>query len=559
MQNVLLLLSILSIPYLSIGQPCSNPQSQTDLFGNNIKARILNGGDLFTDFQKGKFIPNPGGPGTDSPSTIFAAGILLGGLDPAGNLRFAGSIYRDADRHDFSAGPLYADGTTNGFNCSNWDRFFVVKAERIEAFRADLPMTASEAIAAYPEIMGWPGKDNPHFADVNGFVMLNSPGPMAPFFDADLDGVYNPLVGDYPVVKLRDTEPFIPSEIIWCVFNDNGGANSYSMGVPLQTEIHLTAWAFDCPSDPVLDNTVFTSHKFIYRGTETLSDVYVGLWADVDLGCPLDDNFGCNPDLATMYAYNETATDKQNCFPVTPFPNTPPVQTITFLNQPLSKYSVQQSGPGDFPPSGMPVLAIEGYRYLSGIWRDGIPLTQGGNGYGGTTPANHLFPDDPADVNGWSMCTTNLPVGNRTCIGSTYFDTWQPGQITEMNVAWAVHPNTPLPCGLGSTFDDVSALRSHYEDGFEGICTSVKAPELPASSVMVFPNPTANATIIQYGNLLPRTMRLFDTNGRLVWAQNSGFGKAETVLETNMLGAGIYALQVHTDQGVVVKKLVVMR
>lgn len=559
MKNPIPLLSILAIPYFATAQPCGNPQAQVDLFANNIQARILNGGDLFTDFCKSQFIPNPGSPGTISPGTIFAAGILLGGIDPAGNLRYAGSIYRDADRHDFSAGPLYADGTTNSFNCSDWDRFFVVRAERIEAFRDDLPMTASEAIAAYPEIMGWPGKDNPFFTDVNGFDMFNAPGPTAPFFDADADGIYNPLLGDYPVVSLRFIEPFVPSEIIWCVFNDNGGANSYSLGVPLKVEIHLTAWAFDCPGDPVLDNTVFTSHRFIYRGNETLDSVYLGVWADIDLGCDLDDNFGCNPDLATMYAYNETANDMQNCPVVKPFPGTPPAQTITFLNYPLSKYIVQQRSPNVFPQLGLPVVDREGYYNLSGTWRDGILLTQGGNGYGGTTPVNHLFPDDPADVSGWSMCTANLTTHNRTCMGSTYIGTLPPGQVTEMNMAWAVHPNPSLPCGLGSTLSEVAAIRSHYEGGFEGICASVKAPELPGSSITVFPNPTANATVIQYGNLQPLSMRMFDTNGRLVWAQNSGFGKSETVLETNTLGAGIYALQVRTNQGMVVKKLVVVR
>ena len=38
---------------------CGAPQSQIDIHGNNIRARILNGGDLFTDFTEAQFVPNP--------------------------------------------------------------------------------------------------------------------------------------------------------------------------------------------------------------------------------------------------------------------------------------------------------------------------------------------------------------------------------------------------------------------------------------------------------------------------------------------------------------------
>jgi hypothetical protein len=570
MKNLLLLFVLFALPQYGFTQPCESPQSQIDIHGNNIKARILNGGDLFSDFSEGQFFPNPGPPGTPSPSTIYAAGIWMGGVDLGSNLKLATVDYRSDGKFDYTAGPLDEDGVTNGTNCANWDRLFRVTGDEIAAFRAALPLTAAELKAQFPSIAGWPAMGNPHFQEIWGFDLPFSTQGLAPFHDEASSGTYDPLLGDYPVVELRGFPPFVPAEIVWCVFNDqNGGQPHYnSLGKPLNAEIQLTVWAFNCSDQPVINNTLFSSHKIINRSLDILDSTRVGIWVDVDLGCYLDDYIGCNPNLNTMFAYNQDPVDGQpgnTCQGTPTFADAPPVQSITFLSHPLSTFATINNGSvGGAPPAGSdPSMPNEFFNYMTGTWRDGTPFTYGGNGYNpgnpNATPVNHLLSSDPADPNGWSMCTANLPFGDRRMLGTASLGQLLPGQIEYFNIAWAVHPDPLLPCGLGTTFSDVATIQALYDNHFQDVCSPLKAPELPGDSLQLFPNPTSGSAVLRYGSLFPLSLRVFDAAGRMVMEKTSNFEKVETVLETSTFAAGVYNLQIVTDQGSVTKKLAVVR
>ena len=119
----------------------------------------------------------------------------------------------------------------------------------------------------------------------------------------------------------------------------------------------------------------------------------MGLWVDFDLGCFSDDYVGCSPDRNTMFAYNQDAVDGNNgaiCAGVATFGDDAPVQTVTFLESnnfspnkmdKFIAYNLNSS-----PTTSDPQAIIEFYRNLTGFWRDGLPLTEGGYGYAGTTP-----------------------------------------------------------------------------------------------------------------------------------------------------------------------------
>ena len=562
MKNLLLLLAFSLITQCLSAQACANGQSQIDIHGNNIQARILSGGDLFSSAE---FIPNPGPIGTLNPSTIYAAGIWMGGIDPGGNLKLAAVDYRTNSSFDFTPGPLSPNGMTESFTCANWDRHFRTTGAEIAAFQAALPLSAAQLKTQFPGVAGWPGRENPYFLEIYGFDLPFTIQALAPFFDANQDGRYDPLDGDYPVVELRGLLPFVPAEIIWCVFNDqNGGSvHSNSYGKPFQVEIQLTTWAFNCPNESVANNTLFTSHKIINRAAELADSVFIGIWADVDLGCGSDDYVGCNPDLNTMYAYNTDAVDGQpgnTCQGVPTFPGVAPTQSVTFLNHTLDKFIPYNNSGGSTPPGTTdPTTTNEFYNYLTGSWRDGSPLTDGPGGYGSGNPVDHIYTDDPSDPTGWSMCTAGLPTADRRLFGTTKLGQLFPGQVEEVIVAWAFHPNPSLPCDLGTTLSDVAKLHTMYENGFTDLCLPLKAPELPAGSLQLFPNPTSGTALLQYGVLRPLSLRAFDAAGRMVLEKIDGFEKEETKIETASLGSGIYTLQIVTEQGTATKKLVVMR
>ena len=46
-------------------------------------------------------------------------------------------------------------------------------------------------------------------------------------------------------------------------------------------------------------------HIMIFEGTNDITDMYIGLWDDPDLGDAGDDFVGCDTDLSLGYCYND--------------------------------------------------------------------------------------------------------------------------------------------------------------------------------------------------------------------------------------------------------------
>ena len=552
----------LMVQQLSAQTLCSFPQSSATLDINNIKARISNSGDLFTNGQDAKYTYTPAG----EVGSIFAASLWMGGVDPAGNLKLAAMSYRVANKTEYAAGPLNATtGATDASTCSNWDRMFGTTKIRIDSFLGNLPAFVANpqsAMDQFPDIMGWPAIGNPHFSGIFNFTLPANQG-LAPFVDTDLDGIYNPLSGDFPAVELQGKAPFVPDQILWCVFNDSGTAHLLSGGSPIGMEIQLTSWAFDTLSGVPFSNTVFTSHKTIYRGLYELSDFYIGVWTDFDLGCYSDDYIGCTPAANTFFVYNQDAVDGQsgsNCNGIPTFGTEIPVQTATFLNTSMDKFIAYNSPDVGLPNVATtdPTLTVEYNNYLTGRWRDGLPLTVGGNGYdpSSSIPADFIFPDDPSNPAGWSMCTANLPVGDRRTVASHKIGALNPGAVSELTMAWTLHPNIQGPCNLGNALQEVTEIQNAYENSFGGI-SGVFSP-VHLSPVKVIPNPANDAAILDYGALKVTAIRCFDMQGGLIFSESNPNAGVQRIA-TAAWPAGHYAVQLVTGSGIVPVRIVVVR
>lgn len=539
--------------------PCANPTGNANLEANRIRARINAGGNLFNDGIYGEFIPlDPAG--VTNPTTIYTASMWIGGVDPGGNLRMSVPTYGAG----LWPGPLTIDGTTTAGDCANWDKVFVVDGADIASMLAQLPnLTAGDLIAQYPNIAGWPAYGNPFFAGIHGFDLPDLSRPLAPFYDANGDAVYNPLDGDYPVVLLRNKPPFVPAQIAWTVFNDVGSGNVSDppFATPVVMETQLTAWAFSCTDQSALNNTIFTSHKLIYLRSEILDSVQVAIFADFDLGCYLDDYQGCNPELNTMFTYNQDVQDGgPGCSPS--FPGKVPVQSATLLNLNLDRFMYYEN-----PSVGLhsiattdPTNALEYYNYMNAHWRDGSPLTLGGTGYNlnNLPPTPYAFPTDPSSVNGWSMCLAGLSLGDRRVLGIHNLGTLMPGAVNEIDVAWTHHPDSDLPCGLGNTFDEITLVQGLFDSGFDGVCSPVTSTVNPSlkGRISLSPNPATDAVTVQYGDVAVQQIQLFDPAGRLVRSYEA-IPSENVTLPLSGLQSGMYLLQFTTTGGRWVEKLVV--
>lgn len=442
---------------------CASSESQIDMEINNVRARLLGGGDCWWDFSDGRYIvPKVDvATGQREVSSIFAGSVWLGGIDPAGNLKLACQDYRPSGQNDFWPGPLTEVGITEEVTCDNWDRHFRVTGDEIRKHLANLASGDLNPDNIPRGVKGWPSRGNPYFADVWGFDLPYTQQALAGFYDADFDGDYDPLKGDYPSIEIRRC-PLnrYPDEMVFWIYNDQGGGAPHARtnGKPIQMEVQVQAFSY--LTNDELNDMTFQRYKLINRATERIDSTFFAMWVDPDLGCFLDDYIGCDSSKSLMYVYNQDATDGQpncDCQGVNTYCDQVPILGVDYFRGPLDTFG-NEIGMSSFvyynnptygnpaPPTTDPDLPIEFYRYLTGSWRDGSPFTYGGNGYGGTEPTKYALSDPPNDPTGWSMCTANLPFGDRRTLQASGPFTLLPGAVNELIIGIPWVPDIDYPC-----------------------------------------------------------------------------------------------------------------
>ena len=529
-----------------IGQ-CSQPQAINYLHGNNVRAAFLNGGDMFWDGTQSAQYQVPYTPGGTTLNTIFASALWLSAVDPSANVLVSTQTYR-TNGTDYWSGPLDpATGQAN--DCQAFDQIWKVTGADVQAFLADFNDNGVLDNPVPSSILQWPARNNSHST-----VIMNSSNPsadLAPFFDKNNDNTYNPYDGDYPIADPAHSA-VIADDLLWMVFNDNGNIHTHSSVQGLKTEIHLTAYAFSCSNDPIINSTIFTRHKIINRNTLTLTDWSAGLWVDFDLGCHHDDYIGTAPNLNTMYVYNEDNDDNVVCGSTNGYGTNPPVQAITMLNQSLDNSIYMVNSPSS--PTGDPVSAMNYHRLLNGSWGNGTPLSSGGSGYNpvNSSTAAHMFPDNPNDPNGWSMHTEGLNGLDTRALGATHQATVLPGQSIEIVTAYSYHRdmNKSNLENVDLMYQQVPMIQSFYNNGYSNnncsFATSVQQISAANNWIEVYPNPTKDILTINSKQTPITAIEIINPLGQSI-LQKSNLNEQALQLSLKDLSQGFYILKVNSE------------
>jgi hypothetical protein len=457
MRRVLLLLTIIILSAkISWGQ--LGAIAFDSLTVNNISASFRTDGIMFWDTASAKFLVD------GSVSTIFGSNLWIGGIDNGGQLHVAAQTYRQSGT-DFWPGPLDETlGTTDSVLSDAWNKVWKVRRSDIEWYQSlPFPMTQSMVPISMRE---WPAKGNPYAQGKNGAINITQDA--APFIDNDGDGLYDPLQGDYPDIK--------GDEMLWWVYNDKLAVHGETGGMPIGVEIQVSAYAFYCSDDTLLNNTVFTSHKLINRSTQQLNNAYVGSWTDVDFGCFQNDLIGSDSATNSYFAYNgsiDAACSTGGLGNVNAF------QIVTMLT------GAEDAGQNDLgmdffkmyvnnaTPTGNPSGAPQYYNYLKGYWNDGTLQTDAATGYGGTQPIAYMYEGSPDNINAHTECYWNNPGGDRRGLSSTGPFTFAPGDVQVIDQAF-IYYSIPgfVSCPAYPAWV-VDHVQEFFDSSFTTSCTDV--------------------------------------------------------------------------------------
>lgn len=398
---------------------CTPATAKADLNINNVRALILNGGDMWWD--QGLEVARYEVPKGSGKHSYFAAALWIGGLDQGGQLRTAAQTYRQTG-NDFWPGPLdVTNASIDGTGCSRWDKIFQITRQEVADYAAYLTSPSDFPGYQIPEnIVNFPG---------NGDVSLNEDLALAPFWDINADGLYRPEDGDYPKYDIYNTASsgggcsnflFGDQTLFW-VFNDKGNIHSESGGQPMGMEIRAQAFAF-ATNDEINDMT-FYQYQIINRSNVTISNTYFGSWNDPDLGVYNDDYIGCDVQNGLGFCYN--SDDQDGTGSGNSYGDKPPCSAVDFFKGPKpdpyivngdtldrpADQTISGTGYGDGiignetlgmeffmifkndqSTQGNPSQATHFYNYLQSKWKDGTNLTYSGSGFGGSTPTRFGFP-----------------------------------------------------------------------------------------------------------------------------------------------------------------------
>ena len=444
-----------------VAADCTPSQAKTDLNINNVRTTIMGAADMWWNLSDARYeIPK-----NSNKHSMFAGALWIAGIDAGEQLKAAAMTYRQTG-NDFWTGPLDPSGEIDAETCNEYDKHFVVTRQEVDEFIAWFNDNDAYPDYSIPlSILNWPGNG------VNGDYQF-----LAPYYDANDDGDYNPSDGDYPKYDIEgnldcnNDDLIYGDQTLYWIFNDKGNIHSETGADPIGLEIRAQAFAF--ATNDEINNMTFYNYKIINRATIQLKDAYFGQWVDPDLGKYDDDYVGCDVARGFGYCYNGDDVDEG----ATGYGATPPAIGVDFFQGPLADIGdgidndrdsiIDEPGEqaimsrfvyynNDFTNTGNPENGQHIYNYLIGKWKNGLEITYGGDGVNGSTPAKFMFPGDTDpygwgtdglitsdswdDPDGWTEKTEGNQPADRRFVQSAGPFTLEPGAVNRITtgVVWA--------------------------------------------------------------------------------------------------------------------------
>ena len=532
-------------PRSGVAAACAPATALRNLEWNNVRALLENGGSLWYNrsIDKGSyFVPKEGGV-----SVVYGGALWMAGISPDQQLKLAAARYR-TNGNDFWPGPLTTDGSAevDEATCSAYDQFSICERQDAMRHRQYFDCAADQSCdltTEFPEGYAIPN----YFFDypAHGNVALGQDYYLAPFYDYDGDGNYDPSLGDYPWYdflqeidcgnrRREDRVPLYGDQTYYWIFNDKGNVHTESLGEPIGMEIRAQSFAFSTNDE--INNMTFCNYVLVNQGTQTLTNTYFAQWVDCDLGGHVDDYVGCDVQRGLGYSYNGDAFDEATGYSIG-YGEQPPAMGIDFFEGPYQDsdgfdnpltsvfsdavdslgipYPGIGIGYGDGVVDnerfgmrkflyynwssgidGQPSQSVHYYNYMRGFWKNGQRMAYGGNGITTSSGANldiaadYMYPGDTdpyqwgtvgQETEPWTEQTAGNPPGDQLFLQSAGPFTLEPGDYNNITVGMVF-----ARAEAGDPFASVELLRIADDKAqalFDNCFEIVSGPDAPDMTI----------------------------------------------------------------------------
>jgi hypothetical protein len=480
---------------------CDQASATIDLDINNVRALLMNGGDMWWDRGSGTArYEVPKGSGKNA---LYAGSIWVGGYDEQENLKVCAQTYRQGGGNDYWPGPLdLQTASIEKAQCSEWDKFWKINKSDLLAFNELIKSGVEVSVdnQIYRDIIQWPAAGNEDALGKSGTqlsFLQNKRGSdtYAPFVDANGNGIYEWRRGDYPAI--------LGDQFVWWVFNDAGAVKTETETGAIGMEIQTSAFAFSTKN--YLNDATFINYRLINRGNLDLRRTYMATWTDADLGYAYDDYIGCDTARSLGILYNAKTPDGTG--DVTHYGNQIPMVGVDFFIGPkldtiiddvyqirdtlgMTVFNYFNNGTG---PTGNPNGGVEIYRLMTGFNRIGNPiqndqsLGSGSTGFGPGNATPFVYPGNPNNPAEWSQCQCRVPYdiipdGDRRFIHSSGPFTLYSGGIVNDITIGAVWVSDVGGCGTG-TFARIRAADDLAQRLFNDKFRALEGPHAPDMTI----------------------------------------------------------------------------
>ena len=523
MKPLLTITLILTSSLISFAQITNTP-----LDYNNSNGIISNSGTIFNNTQggyPGYEIPKGGGN-----HAIFSAQFWFTAKDVNSNifttLGGAENLGTDIDHGPFSSSSMYAD--------ASYDKPFMITLcqEEIDQFNiwwecsnGQNPVGCENIVQPQASVLGsiydWPG---------NGITALGQSHSLAPFYDRNSDGIYDPVGGgDYPLIK--------GCCATYMIQNDAGNLHTYSGTDPIGIEMHYLFYQFGANSD--LYNTTFLDVMAINLGNTNYTEFAHGFMVDADLGYLNDDYFGSDSLTNTMIFYNSDNMDEGAYLT-----NPPALGVVALENNSTSIISY-----GSFPST--PTAA---WNLMNGLQPNGVALQdQNGNS------TKFLLSGDPNDGAAWNETSEGYQPGDRRGLTSTTQGAFNMGDTVLQTYAIVYSDGGNHLENASNVINLASWAKTFYDTEINDGCDAggiLGSEEISKEAVSIYPNPSTGEFTVSIADGQLQSLEIFNLAGKAVSFSQRSNGSA-TQIDLQEKASGVYLIKITSDQGSSTKRLII--